>query len=61
MRGPGEDVTQAVARDIVAEALVNIEQKLGMVPVMTVHDELVYEDRLPRTGESDPDACEYGP
>ena len=30
----------------------NIEQKLGMVPVMTVHDELVYEIDCPEQGKA---------
>jgi DNA polymerase len=38
-----ENVTQAVARDVMADALLRIEQKTGHVPVMTVHDEAVYE------------------
>lgn len=46
-----ENITQAVARDVMAEALVRIEQRYGVVPVMTVHDEAVYElgsEQVPR-------------
>jgi DNA polymerase len=38
-----ENVTQAVARDVMADAMVRIEAVRKVIPVMTVHDELVYE------------------
>jgi DNA polymerase len=38
-----ENITQAVARDVMAEAVARIYEALGLVPVMTVHDEAVYE------------------
>jgi DNA polymerase len=38
-----ENITQSVARDLIAEALVRIENRLGLVPAMTIHDEVVYE------------------
>ena len=38
-----ENITQSVARDVMAAALVRIETLFGLVPVMTVHDEAVYE------------------
>jgi len=37
-----ENATQAVARDIMAEAMLRAWRRLQQVPVMTVHDELVY-------------------
>jgi DNA polymerase bacteriophage-type len=37
-----ENATQAVARDIMSEAMLRVHRRIGMVPVMTVHDELVY-------------------
>jgi DNA polymerase len=37
-----ENATQAAARDIMAEAMLRTWRRLGQVPVMTVHDELVY-------------------
>ena len=41
-----ENATQAVARDIMAEAMLRVQHRLGRVPVMTVHDELVYSIAL---------------
>jgi DNA polymerase len=39
-----ENITQSVARDIMAEATVRIyEAGANMVPIMTIHDEVVYE------------------
>jgi len=38
-----ENLTQAVARDVMADAMLRIQDWAGLVPVMTVHDELVYE------------------
>lgn len=38
-----ENATQAVARDIMSEAMLRIYRRTQRVPVMTVHDELVYE------------------
>jgi DNA polymerase len=38
-----ENITQSVARDVMAAALVRVEKAYGLVPVMTVHDEAVYE------------------
>jgi DNA polymerase len=37
-----ENATQAAARDIMAEAMLRAYRRIGAVPVMTVHDELVY-------------------
>ena len=37
-----ENATQAAARDIMAEAMLRAFRRLGAVPCMTVHDELVY-------------------
>lgn len=37
-----ENATQAVARDIMAEAMMRVANQLGSAPLMTVHDELVY-------------------
>jgi DNA polymerase len=37
-----ENATQAVARDIMAEAMTRVADRLSMAPIMTVHDELVY-------------------
>ena len=37
-----ENATQAAARDIMAEAMLRAWRRLQAVPVMTVHDELVY-------------------
>jgi DNA polymerase len=46
-----ENITQSVARDIIAEALVRVESFMGLVPVMTIHDEVVYEVRSQQEGE----------
>src|SRR4029077_9617802 len=37
-----ENATQAAARDIMAEAMLRVSRRLQQVPLMTVHDELVY-------------------
>lgn len=37
-----ENLVQAIARDVIAEAALNILAKTGYAPVHTVHDELVY-------------------
>jgi DNA polymerase len=37
-----ENATQAVARDIMSEAMLRVWRRLQLVPCMTVHDELVY-------------------
>jgi DNA polymerase len=37
-----ENATQAVARDIMSEAMLRVGRRLQLVPCMTVHDELVY-------------------
>jgi DNA polymerase bacteriophage-type len=37
-----ENATQAAARDIMAEAMLRAWRRLGAVPCMSVHDELVY-------------------
>ena len=38
-----ENVTQSVARDVLANAMIGVEERLGLVPVMHAHDEAVYE------------------
>jgi len=38
-----ENAVQSVARDIMAEAMLRVERQFRMVPVLTVHDELVWE------------------
>ena len=49
-----ENITQGVARDVLADALLRIETRWGYVPVMTVHDEAVYEilDFMPGAQEA---------
>jgi DNA polymerase bacteriophage-type len=37
-----ENATQAVARDVMGEAMLRLYRRRGWVPLMTVHDELVY-------------------
>jgi DNA polymerase bacteriophage-type len=37
-----ENATQAVARDIMAEAMTRVADRLMLAPIMCVHDELVY-------------------
>lgn len=37
-----ENATQAVARDIMAEAMLRVSARTGLTPLMCVHDELVY-------------------
>ena len=37
-----ENATQAAARDIMSEAMLRAFRRIGAVPCMTVHDELVY-------------------
>lgn len=37
-----ENATQAAARDVMSEAMLRLWRRGGWVPVMTVHDELVY-------------------
>jgi DNA polymerase len=37
-----ENATQACARDIMAEAMLRTSRRKGLVPCMSVHDELVY-------------------
>lgn len=37
-----ENLVQAIARDVIAEAALNIQSKTGYAPAHTVHDELVY-------------------
>jgi len=37
-----ENATQAAARDVMSEAMLRMRRRFGMVPCMTVHDELVY-------------------
>jgi DNA polymerase bacteriophage-type len=37
-----ENVTQAIARDVMAEAMLRLRRYLQLVPLMSVHDELIY-------------------
>jgi len=37
-----ENATQAAARDVMSEAMLRAWRRMGLVPCMTVHDELVY-------------------
>jgi DNA polymerase bacteriophage-type len=46
-----ENATQACARDIMAEAMLRVARRIGNVPCMTVHDELVYA--VPRDAAED--------
>jgi len=48
-----ENVTQAVARDVLAEACLYIEDTYDIVPTFTVHDEAVYEVPKSEAGEWD--------
>ena len=45
-----ENATQAAARDIMSEAMLRAWRRSGLVPCMTVHDELVYPLDAGRTG-----------
>jgi DNA polymerase len=47
-----ENITQSVARDIIAEALVRVEGISQRIPVMTIHDEVVYEVRNELEGKA---------
>jgi DNA polymerase bacteriophage-type len=38
-----ENIVQSVARDIMASAMLRVEAEFSAVPVMTVHDEIVWE------------------
>ena len=38
-----ENITQAVARDCLAEAIITVHEREGILPVMHVHDEVVYD------------------
>lgn len=38
-----ENLVQSVARDVMAEAILRIEKNFKLVPIMTLHDEAVYE------------------
>jgi len=37
-----ENATQAVARDIMSEAMLRVSERMGRAPLMCVHDEIVY-------------------
>jgi|SoiMethySBSTD1v2_1073268.scaffolds.fasta_scaffold00799_46 DNA polymerase I - 3''-5'' exonuclease and polymerase domains len=38
-----ENIVQSIARDIMAEAMLRVQERFRLVPVMTVHDEIVWE------------------
>jgi len=40
-----ENIVQAIARDLMAESMVRAED-FGMHPVLTVHDELIIEEKI---------------
>lgn len=56
-----ENVTQAVARDVMADAMVRVDELGGGLPVMTVHDELVYEVEDEAAGIGRQEVVERGP
>jgi DNA polymerase bacteriophage-type len=45
-----ENATQAIARDVMSEAMLRVFNRTKLVPAMTVHDELVYVSVGPQQG-----------